>query len=559
MIKLRFVCVLIALCFTSVLVSRSAAQTWNQLAPTGGPPSARSISAGAYDAATNQMIVFGGSAFSVNHNDSWTLSLGGSPQWNQLSPAGSLPAPRVRHRIAYDAANSRMMLFGGGLGATSPCANDIWVLANANSLGGIPAWTQLSPAGAAPAPRNVHSAVYDPASNRMTIFAGNNCFSGFFNDVWVLSNANGLGGTPAWTQLTPAGIPPAPTGYHSAVYDPATNRMIVFGVINPSVSNNQVWVLTNANGLGGTPTWIHIVPDGTVGIRNSHTAVYDEVSNRMIVFGGGDTIDVNGTWVLSNANGLGGTSSWTQLSPSGTLPPAREEHTAVYDPIANRMIVFAGGGSVGRSPVYFNDVWILANANGLGTDTTPPVITPQIVGTSGNGGWYTSDVTVAWSVTDAESGVASSTGCSTTTLSANSAGVTLTCSATNGAGLSSSVSTTVKIDKTGPVISGLPGQSCSLWPPNNKLVQVATVSSTDALSGLSSFSVTGVSNEPSGPNDPDIVISGTGTQPRVVQLRADRLGTGTGRVYTITATSTDIAGNSNTSIATCVVPHDQGH
>jgi len=41
-------------------------------------------------------------------------------------------------------------------------------------------------------------------------------------------------------------------------------------------------------------------------------------------------------------------------------------------------------------------------------------------------------------------------------------------------------------------------------------------------------------------------------------LRASRLGTGNGRVYTINATATDTAGNTSTSVAACVVPHDQG-
>ena len=36
-------------------------------------------------------------------------------------------------------------------------------------------------------------------------------------------------------------------------------------------------------------------------------------------------------------------------------------------------------------------------------DTTPPVINPTVSGTLGNNGWYTSNATVTWTVTDAES------------------------------------------------------------------------------------------------------------------------------------------------------------
>src|SRR5437667_1704623 len=99
---------------------------------------------------------------------------------------------------------------------------------------------------------------------------------------------------------------------------------------------------------------------------------------------------------------------------------------------------------------------------------------------------------------------------------------------------------------------------CALWPPNNQMVQVATVTAADALSGLApgSFQVTGSSNEPSDPTKPDVVITSNGSGGYVVQLRARRLGSGTGRIYTLQATATDLAGNTVTSTATCSVPRN---
>ena len=82
-------------------------------------------------------------------------------------------------------------------------------------------------------------------------------------------------------------------------------------------------------------------------------------------------------------------------------------------------------------------------------DSTPPVITPSVTGTAGANGWYTSDVTVSWTVTDAESAVSSQTGCGSTTLTAETADTTLTCTATSGGGTASS-SVTIKLDKTPP-------------------------------------------------------------------------------------------------------------
>ncbi len=111
-------------------------------------------------------------------------------------------------------------------------------------------------------------------------------------------------------------------------------------------------------------------------------------------------------------------------------------------------------------------------------------------------------------------------------------------------------------DTQPPVISGMPKPGCTLWPPNGKLVHVATVTAVDALSGLGSLTVVGTSNEPLDPGDVVVTSNGSGTS--TVQLRADRLGTGTGRTYTLTATATDLAGNTQTATGTCTVPHDQG-
>jgi hypothetical protein len=193
----------------------------------------------------------------------------------------------------------------------------------------------------------------------------------------------------------------------------------------------------------------------------------------------------------------------------------------------------------------------------LRIDKTPPVISaPAITGTLGANGWYTSGVTLSWSTSDPDSGIV--TPACGTTVNGDTAGTTFVCNATNAAGLFSSSSVTIKIDKTPLVISGMPALGCSLWPPNGKMVRVATVTAADALSGLApgSFQVTGTSNEP--PSAPEILITPNGTGGYIVQLQADRLGKGTGRVYTLTATAGDLAGNTATVTATCTVPHDQG-
>ena len=132
--------------------------------------------------------------------------------------------------------------------------------------------------------------------------------------------------------------------------------------------------------------------------------------------------------------------------------------------------------------------------------------------------------------------------------------------ATDGGGVFVYNQVATAIDTTPPVISGMPSAACMLWPPNHKLVQVAIVSAADAKSGIASgsFNVTGTSNESFDPKEPDIVITPNASGGFVVQLRAERSGNGQGRIYTVTASARDLAGNQATTTATCLVPHDRG-
>jgi hypothetical protein len=119
----------------------------------------------------------------------------------------------------------------------------------------------------------------------------------------------------------------------------------------------------------------------------------------------------------------------------------------------------------------------------------------------------------------------------------------------------------VAVDATAPTITGMPARGCTLWPPDHKLVQVGVVTAQDTLSGLAlgSFKVTGTSNEPSSdPKNPEVMITPNASGGFVIQLQADRLGSGSGRVYSLTASVADNAGNMAQVSATCTVPHDQG-
>ena len=107
----------------------------------------------------------------------------------------------------------------------------------------------------------------------------------------------------------------------------------------------------------------------------------------------------------------------------------------------------------------------------------------------------------------------------------------------------------VRVDLTAPTISGMPVQPCRIWPPDGRMVPVADVVAYDAFSGLADLEVDVTVDEPAAG---DVMVDGG-----VVLVRAVRDGQGDGRVYTVTASVTDVAGNLATESGSCVVPHDR--
>jgi hypothetical protein len=102
-----------------------------------------------------------------------------------------------------------------------------------------------------------------------------------------------------------------------------------------------------------------------------------------------------------------------------------------------------------------------------------------------------------------------------------------------------------------------------VWPPNHKMVQVATgISASDICDPEPSLSVEVTSNEDvnglgDGNTEPDWLVEENPDGTYNVSVRVERSGTGEGRLYTITATAEDASGNVATESAEVQIPHDQ--
>jgi len=116
------------------------------------------------------------------------------------------------------------------------------------------------------------------------------------------------------------------------------------------------------------------------------------------------------------------------------------------------------------------------------------------------------------------------------------------------------------IDTTPPDITISVDQD-TLWPPNHKMVPVTVEVSSSGLYGAEAICyITSVSsNEPEdGLGDGDTTLDWEVTEDLTVNLRAERSGSGDGRIYTHTVECTDSSGNTTTATTEVTVPHDLG-
>jgi hypothetical protein len=139
---------------------------------------------------------------------------------------------------------------------------------------------------------------------------------------------------------------------------------------------------------------------------------------------------------------------------------------------------------------------------------------------------------------------------------------TVSCTATDASGNSSTCSFDVTVESAEVDIDAIVPSPSVLWPPNHKMFEISFGPDTENACGLElTCTVLEVmSNEPinglgDGNTEPDWMVGEDG----VLQLRAERSGTGDGRVYMVRlhCENVDLGIDEETTVEV-VVPHDQG-
>jgi hypothetical protein len=128
-------------------------------------------------------------------------------------------------------------------------------------------------------------------------------------------------------------------------------------------------------------------------------------------------------------------------------------------------------------------------------------------------------------------------------------------------GGTSMCATTVRVeDTTPPTIDAMSVTPTVLWPPNHKMVPVGvSMTATDTCDPNPTCMIVSISsNEPvNGKGDGNTSPDWENTGDFTANLRAERAGKASGRVYTITGQCTDVSGNSADQSVDVTVLHDK--
>ncbi|MFW9974894.1 MAG: kelch repeat-containing protein, partial [Candidatus Thorarchaeota archaeon] len=350
--------------------------TWKNMQPTVHPP-ATDFHQMAYHSGQDKIVLFGGhvSGTSIqlrNHDETWVYDCN-SNTWTNMNPVLK-PPPFCGGTMAYDSESDLIVLFGGYGDTGAPGGNIYSVTWTYNLTSNT--WTDVT-SSSQPYKRSWATMAYDSESDLIVFFGGVN-WTGYsdeivtvFNDTWTYDVD-----TNTWTEITTEG----PNIIGDFAYDSESDRVLFFGgAVDWSElardCRSETWAYDT-----NTETWENMNPNPKPGIRCRGELVYDSESDRTILFQGvlnggwaNETL-VSDCWSYDYNNNLWNDvdSDWQQVTPVAS-PGMRCGSPLVYDDESDRMVIFSGWQDLDFDIMY-NDTWSYDYNSNTWTNMSPVVL-----------------------------------------------------------------------------------------------------------------------------------------------------------------------------------------
>ncbi|MEL6338378.1 MAG: hypothetical protein AAFQ65_00560 [Myxococcota bacterium] len=314
----------------------------------------------AYDPEQKRILLFGESTWHKIDN-----------QWQRLSPARE-PSGREYPALTFANGLNGILMYGGGRGndcVTGDCLGDLWLWDGSTWI----ALTEGEPDY--PPSRDRMVSIYHDGLGRFLMFGGF-ALGEPLNDFWMWSGAS-------WLEATSFG--PSARFRSSATYDPAQDRLYLFGGLDPdNVCNpkdattshcGDLWSWDVANG------WVDRTPaqPSDPEPRSAPAVAFDTNRNRLVLYGGaGCAVGVCTNATCGETWEFDPEGSWTRMTSTNN-PPALSRHAMVYDEARERVVLFGGvtDANPGSAPCGTDGVsnetweWGLHGATVCGSISTP--------------------------------------------------------------------------------------------------------------------------------------------------------------------------------------------
>ena len=382
-------------CTTGTAVNRSGTwlwqnNTWTRLAATG--PSGRYGTAMTYDPAISNLVLFGGTSSSYGGgpglSDTW---LWNGTAWNQSAATG--PSERFGAAMHYDPAVGEPVLFGGSGAAQGPNSTTptgTWTFTGST-------WTRQTPS-ITPQARFAPSIAYDSAQSQLLMFGGQSPTTGaqlqgtYSYEFTTTSTSPPPPATtappttaPPTTTTPPA--TPAPTSPGPGYWEVASDGGIFsfgsaafYGSMGGTRLNAPVVGMAADPATGG---YWEVASDG--GVFSFHAPFYGSMGATKLnqpVVAMAATPDGKGYWLVAADGGVFSFGDAAFYGSAGASPPSQPVDGIAATPSGHGYWLLTRGGTVLR----FGDAGSYSVASGpISTPTVALAATPD-----GQGYWLAS-------------------------------------------------------------------------------------------------------------------------------------------------------------------------